>query len=394
MLVAFIRIFRGTAFFLFFISSQLYPQSPLYRFAIIGDFGYAGQNEFKVSELVKSWHPDFILSLGDNNYELGEAETIDENIGKYYHEFIYPYKGAFGKGDTVKTNRFFPCLGNHDWYTNNAEPYLDYFALPGNERYYDFVRPPVHFFVIDSDFNEPDGISGNSTQARWLRNALAESKQRFKVVYFHEPPYSSGPHGGTETMRWDFKKWLALLVITGHDHDYERLFIDKFTYLVNGLGGRSIYKFDEPVEGSMKRYNGNYGAQLASVFRDSINFSFISISGRLIDSYTFTFIPTKLRKEEASPDEFLLFQNGPNPVKEKSKIKFQIPKLSQVKLSIIDALAQEIGVLEDELLLPGIYEVEFDVSNLPSGVYLYLIKADVPGTIETFSDTKKMAITK
>jgi hypothetical protein len=67
MLAVFIRIFRQITFFLFFISSQLYPQAPLYRFAIIGDFGYAGENEFKVSELVKSWHPAFILSMGDNN---------------------------------------------------------------------------------------------------------------------------------------------------------------------------------------------------------------------------------------------------------------------------------------------------------------------------------------
>jgi tartrate-resistant acid phosphatase type 5 len=381
--------------FIFFLYlSPLFSQAPLYRFALIGDFGYAGESEFKVSELVKSWHPAFIVSLGDNNYENGEAETIDDNIGQYYHEFIYPYKGAYGKHDTVKENRFFPCLGNHDWYTDNAQPYFNYFTLPGNERYYDFVRPPVHFFVIDSDFNEPDGISVKSTQARWLRHALADSKQRFKIVYFHEPPFSSGLNGSTETMRWDFKEWGASLVITGHDHSYERVVIDKFTYISNGLGGRSIYPFDYPISGSEVRYNGNYGAQLATIYRDSINISFITITGFTADSWTFKFIPTKLRKEAAAPDEFRLYQNSPNPVKEKSKIKFEIAKVSQVKLSITDTLSQEIGVLTEELLSPAEYEVEFEVSNLKSGVYLYQIKADVPGTPETFLDKKKMAIAK
>ena len=56
------------------------------------------------------------------------------------------------------TNSFLPSLGNHDWGTPNAQPYLDYFALPGNERYYDHVQGPVHFFIVDSDPNEPDGI--------------------------------------------------------------------------------------------------------------------------------------------------------------------------------------------------------------------------------------------
>jgi hypothetical protein len=65
-------------------------------------------------------------------------------------------------------NQFFPTLGNHDWYTPGAQPYLDYFHLPGNERYYDFVWGPVHFFAIDSDENEPDGVNQSSVQAKWL----------------------------------------------------------------------------------------------------------------------------------------------------------------------------------------------------------------------------------
>ena len=123
----------------------------LVRFAAIGDFGKAGTNELNVSNLVKGWNPEFIITLGDNNYELGEQSTIDINIGYYYQEFIYPYTGIYGTGDTV--NRFFPSLGNHDWYTSQAAAYLSYFTLPGNERYYDFVKGNVHFFSHDIDPN-------------------------------------------------------------------------------------------------------------------------------------------------------------------------------------------------------------------------------------------------
>ncbi len=83
------------------------------RFAVIGDFGQAGQPEQDVANLVKSWDPDLIITVGDNNYPVGAATTIDQNIGQYYHDFIYPYMGAYGAGATA--NRFFPSLGNHDW---------------------------------------------------------------------------------------------------------------------------------------------------------------------------------------------------------------------------------------------------------------------------------------
>src|SRR5262245_221000 len=102
----------------FFISAlPVFAQSPI-RFAVIGDYGYAGQPELDVANLVKSWNPDLVITLGDNNYELGAASTIDQNIGQYYHQFISPYTGGYGLGDSV--NRFFPCLGNHDWYTAGA----------------------------------------------------------------------------------------------------------------------------------------------------------------------------------------------------------------------------------------------------------------------------------
>ena len=83
------------------------------RFAVIGDFGDDSTYQADVTTLVKSWDPDFIVTVGDNNYDLGEAETIDANIGKYYQEFIGDYLGTYGPGSP--TNRFFPTLGNHDW---------------------------------------------------------------------------------------------------------------------------------------------------------------------------------------------------------------------------------------------------------------------------------------
>jgi len=258
------------------------PLPPL-RFAVIGDYGGNGPPEREVAELVKSWQPGFIITTGDNNYPLGSADTIDLTIGQYYHDFIYPYEGEFGSGADQK--RFFPSLGNHDWMTDQARPYLDYFELPGNERYYDFVWEPVHFFVLDSDSHEPDGFRTDSLQATWLKERLANSSEPWKVVYFHHAPYSSGVHGSVKWMRWPFQEWGASVVLSGHDHTYERLSIDGFPYFVNGLGGASRYDFENIIDGSQARYNGDYGAMLVTASEQKMLFEFYARTGELIDTF-------------------------------------------------------------------------------------------------------------
>lgn len=254
------------------------------RFATIGDFGWDGTALSDVANLIKSWNPDHILALGDNNYENGAASTIDANIGKYFHDFIHPYTGGFGAGAT--TNKFWAVIGNHEYNTTGAVPHLDYFAFPSNERYYQVTQGPVTFFAINSNSQEPNGRSSSSTQANWLMNALAASSSPWKIVFFHHPPFSSGSHGSNTVMQWPFQTWGAHAVITGHDHIYERIVQNGFPYFVNGLGGRSLYSFGSPVSGSQVRYNANYGAQLVDATDQEMTFRFYNRAGALIDTYT------------------------------------------------------------------------------------------------------------
>jgi hypothetical protein len=256
------------------------------RFAVIGDYGAAGEDERRVAELVKGYHPELVITTGDNNYPLGGADTIDRNIGQYYAEYIGTYNGAYGSGSS--DNRFFPCLGNHDWYTDNAKPYLDYFTLPGNERYYSFVAGPVEFFAIDSDPHEPHGTSATSRQAAWLKAALAASKASFQIVYMHHPPYSSGPHGSARELMWPYGDWGADLVLAGHDHTYERIEVGGLTYLVVGLSGNHEYEFKRTAEGSRFRYNQKHGAELAEATLDELRLAFVADDGARIDEVVLT----------------------------------------------------------------------------------------------------------
>ncbi len=236
-----------------------------------------------VATLIKSWNPDFIITVGDNNYPSGSFETIDQRVGQYYHEFIYPYHGGYGPG--AESIRFFPTLGNHDWDTPGAQPYLEYFELPGNERYYDFSWGPVYFVALDSDSREPDGVSPISPQAQWAQARLMESNALWKVVYFHHAPYSSGTHGSVEWMRWDFTNWGASVVLSGHDHHYERLMIDGIPYFIDGVGGGPIYPIPGLAEGSQFRFNNDYGALFVTADAFQMTFEFYIRTGELVDKY-------------------------------------------------------------------------------------------------------------
>jgi tartrate-resistant acid phosphatase type 5 len=259
------------------------------RVVVLGDYGRSGPDEARVARMVHDWQPDFIITTGDNNYPVGAAETIDINIGQYFHDFISPYHGQFGCG--ARQNRFFPSLGNHDWYTAGAQPYLDYFTLPGNERYYDVVFGDVHLFALDSDPSEPDGVTSNSAQATWLRQTATASRAPWQIAYMHHPPFSSGPHLSTLYMQWPYKEWGIDVVFAGHDHDYERLEVDGLPYIVDGLGGASLYGLSSLLPTSKLYFSETFGAVLVEATATTLNAKFIAVDGRTIDQLTLTASP-------------------------------------------------------------------------------------------------------
>lgn len=260
------------------------------QFAAMGDYGDASENEAAVATLIKSLNPDFIITLGDNNYNFGSASTIVGNVGNFYCDFIYnfdapPTQQCTGIATTEKINRFFPSIGNHDYNYNYAyQPYLDYFTLPGNEVYYDFIWGPVHFFALNSD------ASDKSVQQNWLAEKLAASQSVFKVVYCHHPPFSSGGHGNELSMQWNFEG--VDLVMAGHNHIYERtrkIGEELPIYIVSGLGGGYKRTCNQtPLnldEFTTFCYDENYGTSFISASTSTMKVQFVSIDNVVIDSF-------------------------------------------------------------------------------------------------------------
>ncbi len=354
------------------MSARLHSQ----RFAIIGDFGSGDENELKISAMVSSWNPDFIITLGDNNYYEGSAATIDANIGRFYSVYIYPYYGSYGTNNCL-CNRFFPSLGNHDVDYGNIQAYYDYFTLPGNERYYDFVKGDIHFFALNSNPSEPDGVCFSSKQSRWLREKLSHSTERWKIVYFHHAPYSSGYHGSSVWMQWPFAELGVHAVFSGHEHSYERLEIDSLIYFVNGCGGALLRPFTDTIRGSKKRYSENFGAQLAETYRDSIVISFFNANDSLVDHYVLTYHPNKDTTSgdlNTNPEDEKFF-SYPNPFKGSTTIQFSVNKFSSVKLMVYNSTGELVKILADQFYCPGTYFINWYDEFLVSGVY-YIIMID------------------
>ncbi|MCI0450616.1 MAG: T9SS type A sorting domain-containing protein [Chlorobi bacterium] len=91
------------------------------------------------------------------------------------------------------------------------------------------------------------------------------------------------------------------------------------------------------------------------------------------------------------PKEFELKQNYPNPFNPVTNIRFDVPIIEahrNVSLQIYNVLGREVTTLINEQLNPGTYEIQWDASNYPSGVYLYQLKAS------EFSETRKMVVVK
>jgi predicted phosphodiesterase len=201
------------------------------RIAVLGDSGSGGSDQQAVSKQLGTVPFDLMIHTGDIAYETG---TLNDFETKFF-DVYQPY---------LRRVPVFPTSGNHDYETADAEPYRQVFVLPdsgapeGRERWYSYDWGDVHLCALDTEKMTP-------AQAAWLDADLAANKLPWTIVYGHKPPYSSGEHGGDATFRQLFEpvlqKHKVSLVLSGHDHDYERFRPQGgITYVVTGGGGRGV----------------------------------------------------------------------------------------------------------------------------------------------------------
>jgi tartrate-resistant acid phosphatase type 5 len=250
------------------VAATAAPSEPPRRaVAVIGDFGSGSQAERRVSELVASARPVAVVTTGDNVYD---DRGFPELIGAYY-------------GRWVAGEDFLPAVGNHD-HAEGIGAFDDYFDYLDGRHVYSFGRGGMRFFVLDST-TALESESSMTRQRAWLKRSLQRSAARWKVVVLHHPPYSSGAHASSTEFRWPFGAWGADLVLSGHDHDYERVSAGGTTFVVNGAGGQDLRPFGGTVTGSRVRYDGDHGALFLTATDRSLTGEFWSASGDRVDRF-------------------------------------------------------------------------------------------------------------
>jgi hypothetical protein len=131
---------------------------------------------------------------------------------------------------------------------------------------------------------------------------------------------------------------------------------------------------------------------VSSYFQSEGNFWGSTLEGCIINGVlygdTSTVIVGINQVSSEVPEKFSLSQNYPNPFNPATNLKFEIPRAGFTKLTVFDILGKEVQILLDEQLYPGIYEIDFDGSSLPSGVYYYKLESG------SFTETKKMILLK
>ena len=242
------------------------------RFAIIGDTGTGSKQQQQLADLMRKYREafpfEFVLMMGDNLY--GSETPAD-----YKKKFQNVYQRLLD--DKVK---FYASLGNHD---QPNERFYEYFNMNGKE-YYRFSKSNAAFYALNSNYMD-------KKQLEWLEGELAKDTSEWKIAFFHHPPYSSGDkHGSDNQLRKIvepiFVKYGVNVVLTGHDHFYERIKPQKgIYYFVSGAGGKlreGDVKESSPL--TAKYYDTDMSFMLAEIVKGELHFQVISRTGETVDS--------------------------------------------------------------------------------------------------------------
>lgn len=213
-----------------------------------------------------------IFTVGDNAYTSGSTTQ--------YNNCYDPTWGRL-------KSRTKPVPGNHEYKTSGASGYFKYFNnIPS---YYAYNLGSWRIYALNSEIS----ISSTSAQVKWLKADLAANPKQCVLAYWHRPRWSSGSeHGSSSDIQ---ALWSTLydagaeLIISGHDHGYER-----FTQMnasgsavskglrefVVGTGGASHYSFGKILSTSQVHNSSTYGVLKLTLNTGSYSWQFIPVAGK------------------------------------------------------------------------------------------------------------------
>jgi len=227
--------------------------------------------------------------LGDVAYKHGSASDFERCFARSWGRF---------------RARMRPATGNHDHATADAAGYAAYFGAvggPAGTYRYSYDLGAWHIVVLDSDCWRVGGCALDDPQARWMRADLRRHRARCTLAYWHRPPFSSGRYGDptdTERVRplWRVAVEEGVdVVLTGHEHSYERhAAMDAdgrpnpggTRLFVVGTGGGNLRRYrNPPLPSTEVRNDDTWGVLRLELQSDRYDWRFLPVEGRTFSDH-------------------------------------------------------------------------------------------------------------
>jgi hypothetical protein len=344
--------------------------------AAAGDIAESGGAQAKTAAIVTSLNPTAVLTLGDNAYPNGSSS----DYAKYYDP-------SWGKFKSITK----PAPGNHEYYTPNGADYLKYFNVP---PYYAYNLCGWRMYSLNRE------ISGaqRTAELAWLKVDLAAHAGQPKLAVWHEPRWTSGTKHGSDKGAQDL--WAAVVaggvkvVLSGHEHSYERLGPMDVNgkpaangtreFIVGEGGNPGLSTFGTPLAASEKRIQGQQGVLSMTLRTTGYDFALHQVGGAVADAGTISFggptsVPTTTATPQPSPTTTTV-RPTPTPTPTRTPTPVPKPTPSPARAS------QSVKAVEDASVVQGSASktggdaslVVGNVAGLKRRAYIKFVVAGIP----------------
>jgi hypothetical protein len=244
-------------------------------FLAAGDYGVGGARERALGFRMRSYESrspaNMIVFMGDNDYTRSPVRFR----ANWRRSFGWARRTGLGVAGV---------LGNHDYEVGRGRYEFRLLGMPG--PYYTRRLGDAQLFFLDSTVP-------TDRQTAWLRKELAESSSTWKIAVLHHPPYTCGGHSGDRSVqrRWVplFEDYGVQLVLSGHDHNYQRFAArNGVTYVVHGGGAAGLYRLRGCPSSYPPRVRARYehGFLSVSIGADDLEVSAVDLRGRVRDRFS------------------------------------------------------------------------------------------------------------
>lgn len=269
-----------------------------FRFVVLGDTRYDLQPrevQKKIIAAVEKKLPALVINTGD---------LVTDGLNPIHWDTFFKMNR-----NLLKSVPYYVSLGNHE---KNSSLFYKYFSFPKNENYFSFTWSNCHFVILDSegphfapefppDYRQRKKMKQKmdkfwEKQLNWFcRDMKNHQKYDFHFVFMHQPLFSLKESRRNEQKEFQkrfaqlFEDFGVNIVFSGHDHSYQRHFVNPVHYVVTAGGGASLYEMGKPFAKYTRKISLKHHYLLVEVHNKQLQVKAISSDGETIDQFSIPF---------------------------------------------------------------------------------------------------------